>query len=254
MKKALARHAQILRKRWLRLRSTFQWLGPRQAQYHGYAFDLWHPRMYPEARYSLLFGTYEAPEIDMIKRRLTPSDRVIEIGAGLGATSLVISGVVGCEQMRVYEADPKTKALAEHNFALNERPIDIRHAALWSGPDRPDAMQFYSSPRLSGSSLFKRSDEVEEVRTPTADLAEALSEFGATALVLDIEGGEIDLLGRAENLATVSTILMETHERVVGAEAHNGMLAHLRALGFEIDETIGKGLFLALTRRAPTAA
>jgi hypothetical protein len=82
----------------------------------------------------------------------------------------------------------------------------------------------------------------------TLDFEQIIGEFDATALVLDIEGSEYDLLMNAAGFGSLKTILMETHVRVIGTEKNTAMLDRLTQAGFEIAESTANGAFLALKR------
>lgn len=223
-------------------------LARKSTRLYGHKFDLRHPRVTDGVRDALLKGTYEKPEVEMIKRRIEPSDRVLEIGTGIGATALVISDIVGVERLWSFEADPRTLELARRNFQLNGKKIASEHAALWSGTDRPEIIEFSSNENLSSSSLIRRSGTQTIVNTPTRDLDKTLKQHCASAIVLDIEGGEIELLGKNSELAGVRKILMETHVRIVGTDANNRMMNRLLDLDFHIVESVRDGGFLALER------
>ncbi|HIE83663.1 MAG TPA: FkbM family methyltransferase [Dehalococcoidia bacterium] len=251
MRKRIREWKDRLKKYRLSLEERYPMIARRTTRLYGHKFDLRHPRVADGVRQALLKRTYEKPEVEMIQRYLVPSDRVVEIGTGIGATALVISDIVGSDHIVSFEADPRTIELAQRNFELNAKPIVIEHAALWSGPNRPETLEFSCNTNLSSSSLIRRSGTEFVVAIPTRDLEETLKHYSASALVLDIEGGEIDLLGHHSNLAGVRKILMETHARIVGDAANSEMLDCLRQIGFHVVESVRDGRFLALERESP---
>ena len=89
--------------------------------------------------------------------------------------------------------------------------------------------------------------EVEFV-VETLDFEKTLREFGATALVLDIEGSEVDLLTNAMEFGAVKTIVMETHPAFVGNDNIRSMLERLERAGFRIAEHTSGGAVVALRR------
>jgi len=54
----------------------------------------------------------------------------------------------------------------------------------------------------------------------------------ATLLIVDVEGAESELFDRA-HLPTVSRIILELHERVIGPAGAGRVRATLSAMGFE---------------------
>lgn len=82
------------------------------------------------------------------------------------------------------------------------------------------------------------------VEIPVLDFAEACE--GASYLIVDIEGGEVDLL--AGELPGVRAICVECHPRVVTPQAITAMLASLFQQGFALDLALSQGPVLYLQR------
>ncbi len=216
--------------------------------FYGNKFDLNHPRMIDGIRSALEKGTYESREIQLIDRFVRPDDRVVELGACLGATSLFLFDRVGEDGLIVFEADPRNLEMAQHNFRLNKKPVRCEHAVLWSGQDRPETIAFGSNENPSSSSLLDRDGQVVMVEVKTHQFETALRDHKATAIVLDIEGGEIDLFNNAIDLDGIRLILLETHARFTGTSANEKMIDGLKNRGFSIVESLRDGDFLALER------
>ncbi len=81
-------------------------------------FNHSHPRMTRDLTRALHYGSYELPEIELIKRQIKPNDRVIELGVGIGATSLILYDLVGPENLCVFDADKRTIGMAKRNLEL----------------------------------------------------------------------------------------------------------------------------------------
>lgn len=214
---------------------------------YGNLFDMRHPRMIDGIRDALIRGTYEGREVGMIERHIKSDDRVLELGACIGATSLVLYDKVGRDALIVYEADLRNLEMAKNNFRINRKPVCCENAVLWSGPDRPDAITFSSNENPSSSSLIERAGTDQTVKVQTKDFDTALAEHSASVLVLDIEGGEIDLFAKAGDMPGLRMIMLEAHERVVGKEANEAMLAGLEKRGFNIIEDVGRK-YIVLSR------
>ncbi len=219
-------------------------------RFHGNLFDLRHPRMIDGIQQALEKGTYEWREIAMIDRHVRQDDRVVELGACLGATSMFLYDRVGKDGLVVFEADPRNLEMARHNFKLNRKNVHCENAILWSGPNRPDTVSFGSNENPSSSSLLDREGNEVTFEIQTKDFETALAEHQATVIVLDIEGGEIDLFNNAGDLSGIRVIIMEAHERVVGEEANEAMLDGLKARKFEISENLSNK-YIVLTRAQP---
>jgi len=217
---------------------------------HGNLFDMSHSRMTRQLIKALHYGSYELPEINMIKRHIKPNDRVIELGVGIGATSMVLCDLVGSESLCVFDVDERNISLAKRNFELSGKQITCQYFALTSGPDQPRTIRIASSanPTSSAAADLNRSDQESENEVATLDFEHVIGEFEATALVMDIEGSEYDLLMKADGFASLKTIIMETHARHIGTEKNIAMLNRLTQAGFEVAESTADGEVLALRR------
>ena len=182
----------------------------------------------------ILLGDYEGREARMLRMFLAPGDRVLELGAGLGFIGLLCARTVGGANVHSFEANPTMEPIIRDNYALN-------------GPDTPNLTIGLLSPEpgaeaggeavLHVPDLFWASSMTpmaggKAVRTPRYSLAERIAALQPTFLVMDIEGGEIDVVTALEP-GPLRKIAMELHPEITGQAAIDAMTAHLRGLGFE---------------------
>jgi hypothetical protein len=85
------------------------------------------------------------------------------------------------------------------------------------------------------------------IDVPILCLEHEIAAHRANVLIIDIEGGEIDLLDRAD-LSPIRLIIMETHYWAVGAEATDKMIRRLIYQGFDIDVSISRDGVVVLRR------
>ena len=177
---------------------------------------------------------YEGDEIAGAMRVVTASDRVLEMGAGLGVVGAVMA--LNCKPERIvsFEANPNMiphiRALYDLNN-LTDR-IEVRNEVLISAPDRPAEMTFYLRNSFLGSSLIDVENRATRpVAIPTADFAAVRADLNPTVLVLDIEGGELDLLRHAD-LTGIRAIVIEFHPEAYGREGMQECKQILRDAGF----------------------
>lgn len=184
---------------------------------------------------------YEGREREILVNVVEPGDRILEIGTAIGVISMTAAAIAGPENVMTFEANPYIVADARRNFAYNGMgAITARNAVLynrarWAGPS--DQAAFHVSRDFWASRLFVSdtdTDIVEVVQVPTASLEDAIAEHGATFLICDIEGGEIDLLTEAD-LTGIRKILLETHYWSVGEAATSKLIRKLVLDGFDID-------------------
>jgi FkbM family methyltransferase len=204
----------------------------------GLMLDADDPR-FASALDALRRGAFEVREVRLARTLLKRGQRVIELGTGTGYVAMQAARVVGAENMFCYEANLDNAALARRHFEANGMAITLTHGVLAPRallpPGAPKAVTFYLSGSLVSSALkpdgMRRPRPVE---VPRLCLEDEIARHGATALIADIEGGEVELLGQAD-LAGIETILMETHYRKAGVRATNDMIAGLIAQGFRLD-------------------
>src|SRR3989442_15966892 len=76
----------------------------------------------------------------------------------------------------------------------------------------------FRSEDLWASSVLRPGGKVRPVEVPVKALSEIVQLVRATLLIVDVEGAESELFDRA-HLPTVSRIILELHERVIGTPA-----------------------------------
>ncbi|MEM9107707.1 MAG: FkbM family methyltransferase, partial [Pseudomonadota bacterium] len=194
------------------------------------------PEIVPKGiRKQLLQKDYETPELKLVRLGITAQDRVLEIGAGIGFVGIACAKICGQDNILSYEPNPKMKPVIEANYSLNGMRPNLRSkvVAVTSGE-----LEFFFSEHVLSSSLVDRKQG-----TPTRVEADAISavvdEFRPTAIVMDAEGAEIDLLPECD-LTNVSTIAIEMHPHIVGAPAISELRAHLGEHGFAETKRLGK--------------
>ncbi len=77
----------------------------------------------PEDRLSLsVFGAYEVPETDLVKKEIRNGMTVVDIGANIGYYTLLFSGLVGKSgRVFAFEPDPANFYLLQKNANENKR-------------------------------------------------------------------------------------------------------------------------------------
>jgi FkbM family methyltransferase len=173
---------------------------------------------------SLYRGGYEAAEVDIIRRTLAPEDRVLEIGGGIGFVAIVAARTVRrSDAVLIVEANSQIIPLMRRNFRLNGVWPVVRNAVL--GQDDRTEVSFYLHRDFWASSLTA-CDGARETTVPQQDVRRVLTEFRPTYLIVDIEGGEIDLFNELE-LDGVEKICLEIHPARTGRAAVDALFANL---------------------------
>jgi len=201
------------------------------------------PKLVPKAvRRSIIKGSHEQYERQLVTRYLSPSDRVLEIGAASGLVTLVCARQCGAANVVAYEANPVMEPLIRKNFELNGwQPNLVMRAVTVDGGD----VQFFASDNVYSSSVIDRSETVagRKITVPSDPFQHVLDKVRPTTVVMDVEGAEIALLANVQ-LEGVCRIIVEVHPHITGADAVQAMTDSLSRQGFTVRETAHKTLLL----------
>lgn len=182
---------------------------------------------------------YEGQEIAGALYVVTGEDTVLEIGSGIGIVGAVIAHNAKPQWVHSYEANPGLIPIIRELYDLNQLGewISVRNEILIASPDRPATMPFHVRNSYLGSSLLnpgKRPSTVVDV--PTASFQAVCSELRPTVLIMDIEGGELDILRHAD-LSAFRAIVLEFHPEAYGVEGMRECKRILGDAGFDrVDE------------------
>ena len=207
-------------------------VSPRRARLHGIAIEVPRALDAPIKR-ALFAGTYEQRKIAQLRTKVEPNDVFIDLGAGLGLTALFAATMVGDDKVVAVEADPRTAAMANANFASNGRTIELLEGAVVAGGD--DSVAFYPNETFGASACFPRAGGIEAIRVPRLDLGNLLRERRATVVNVDVEGAEHDILTAIEDFAAVRVLLVRIHEQAIGYPRSVALVRWLFDHGFAFD-------------------
>lgn len=177
---------------------------------------------------------YEGQEIAGALHVTGRNDTVLEIGAGIGLVGAVIAVNARPGAVRAYEANPDLIPAIEALYAANDLngTIAVHNAVLVSAADRPATMAFHIHNSYLGSSLIGNAARAQRtVDIPTASFAEVCADLSPTVLIMDIEGGELDLLRHAD-LSGFRAVVVEFHPSAYGVEGMRACKSILREAGF----------------------
>jgi len=177
---------------------------------------------------------YEGLEMDGALHVVRPDDVVLEIGAGIGLVGAVIAAKARPRAVHSYEANPELIPAIEALYAVNGLDnIAVRNAVLVSAPERPETMTFHLHSSYLGSSLIEpERRKSRAVAVPTESFAEVCARVKPTVLVMDIEGGEQEILRHAD-LSGFRAMVLEFHPKAYGVGGMRECKNILRDAGFE---------------------
>ncbi len=197
---------------------------------------------------ALRSGSYEIGERSCSGKVFCAGDRVLEVGASIGAVSMVLASIVGDENYIGFEANPELMPDALENFRNNGLSLNYHSAILRNrvrgGSGEP--VSFYINRDFWISALTPSGNTVREIKVPVLCLEDEIAKFEANALMMDIEGAEADLLLYAD-LTGINKIFMELHYWPSRYKA-NQMMRYLILEGFSVDYENTWGANVALHR------
>lgn len=197
----------------------------------GVRLPLKHPAITPPILKDIFFGVYESKEAELVGKRIAADDVVMEIGAGIGFLSALAAKITGSERVFAYEANPQLMDVIKHVHVLNQVSPTVSNVLLGDGEDE---RTFWLEKDYWASSLIQGSPDATPIQVRQIDLNREIERIQPTFLILDIEGGEYELLRHAR-LDPVRKIVIEVHPHVLGYHRISEMLGWLFAAGFALD-------------------
>jgi len=200
--------------------------------------------MSPQVERTVSRGRYERDELRLIEQLLSPGDVVLEVGAGLGLLSAYCAKRLGSSRVFAYEANPDLEACIRDTYSLNHVQPTLEMCAVGAHAGK---VTLYRDKDLWASSVLRPRGSVRPVEVPVKALSEIVQLVRPTLLIVDAEGAESELFDRA-HLPTVTRIVLELHERVIGTVSAGRVRSTLVAIGFEEMPELSACEHLALRR------
>ena len=185
--------------------------------------------MSPRVERAVSRGLYEQDELRLIGEVLSPGDVVLEVGAGIGLVSAYCAKRIGSSRVFAYEANPDLEPRIRETYSLNQVRPTLEMCAVGAQAGK---VTLYRGRHLWSSSILRPTGSVRPVEVPVKALSEIARDIRPTLLIVDVEGAEGELFDRA-HLPTVTRIIVELHERVIGTTNAARVRSRLTAIGFE---------------------
>lgn len=188
----------------------------------------------------LMAGRHTIHERALVVDRLRHDDVVMELGGGIGMVSIACAKAIGSERVHSYEANPELETLIRDNYELNGVTPQLNMTTLG---ERSGTRTFHLAERFSHSSAQLAGEGTRAVQVPVASANDHLADTGATVLIVDIQGGEVEFFDFAE-LSGVRLLLVELHPFIIGLAGVRSVRTKLRTLGFEVVDRASTTLLL----------
>ena len=193
---------------------------------------------------------YEGQEIKAALHLVKEGDTVLELGAGIGVVSGVIAHKCKPKTVVSYEANPSLIPHIRELHKINNLTTvnTVRNKVLISAPDAPETMQFFVHKSYLGSTLVGEAiNAANSVDIEVDKFNSVVEELKPDVLVMDIEGGELELLRHA-NLSGFRSVVIEFHPKIYGVPAMRECKNYLRAAGLSPVGEFSTRLVWAATR------
>lgn len=186
-------------------------------------------------RTSWLRRSYEPDELDSVQRYLRPDDRVLELGSGCGVITAAAAKITTKGTVLAYEPNDALGPSITAVLAANGVAAEVRHAMV---ARRDGTSTFFIATDFRGSSSFSAggggAPAAREVQVQVHAFDRIAAEFRPTALLLDVQGTEYELLGASAPDLPMSVRLVgvELHPHIIGEAAAEEIVANLKRQAF----------------------
>jgi FkbM family methyltransferase len=187
--------------------------------FHGLNINTKSSHVNASTKAMLFWGMYESAEVRFIKKYLTATDNVIELGASLGVVSSIIGSTIGDEGNCIsVEANPNLIPIINDNLQANKiSNVQVINVAIdYSNNTNGYSVFNISDDHLSSSiqASTKKTTPVEVISSKLDAIAGLLNVKKPT-LISDIEGAEIGFILNEKNLSThFKNVIIELHDAV----------------------------------------
>lgn len=199
---------------------------------------------------------HEAEERHVIRQRLRSTDIVLELGSGMGIVTTTCCQIAGSDSVFTFEANPKMEEVLRKNFDLNHVSPHLTMAMI-SAAEGTDEFhvsdKFLLSSRYESATRVSRA-HVECTTVPTVSLQNVIKKVRPTFLVVDIEGGELELLNTSIDFSSVERMCIEFHPHIIGDAECGKIIDALVRQGFYVSVEWSTGPVLYLERSLPAVA
>jgi FkbM family methyltransferase len=189
----------------------------------------------------LCFGDYEAAEVGMVSDRIKKEDVVLEFGGGLGLVSTLCAQRTSSEQVFCYEANPAMIQVIKNTYRANGVSPSLTHGLLGT---TDGATELYVGEHFYGASAISFRG-AKKVQVPSFEINQVIRRLRPTFLIMDIEGGESELVPVVD-FSGIRKVIIELHPGRIGVEGVRRVRQCLTNAGFSVDAGLSeeKVLFL----------
>jgi FkbM family methyltransferase len=174
-------------------------------------------------------GTYEAHEAALLGGLIQHGEVILEIGAGCGLISTICAKNPYTSVVECVEANPNLIDMIKMTHSLNSVKVAVHNEVLAKSDGETD---FFVHPDFwaSGTHSFLGTS----IKVRTTSFQKRLNELRPTMLVVDIEGGEVEIFDDVD-LTGVRKIMVELHQPTIGRRGMKKVFDVLSKQNFHYD-------------------
>jgi FkbM family methyltransferase len=188
----------------------------------------------PAIHRAIIEGRFEAAESCQIPAIVRPGDRVLEIGAGIGFISTLLSRERRVSRVVAVEANPFLMDYMTLLHSCNRVRKVRRVNAVLTNETAKSATFYLRRDFWMGSLSPAPNPYVGTVEVPALNLDVLLREERIDLIVCDVEGAETELFEGAD-LSGVDRIFLEMHDHVTGLSGVRRLFTTMTQHGFVYD-------------------
>ena len=181
-----------------------------------------------------LTGKHEKNERKLVKKYIKKNDRVLELGACIGVVSITTNRILD-DKTKQISVEPNVEMIKylEKNRDINNGKFIIENSIVTLEKE----IDFFSGESSFLSSSTKGNGKLMKIKGTTIEELEK-KYFKFTALVMDIEGGELDLFRNFDFSKTeIKKIIWETHGNgILTSEELNECYDLLKKYGYRFSD------------------
>lgn len=180
------------------------------------------------------FNSYEEEEVRHLAKHLQPDAKVLELGACLGYVSCLTNTLLNDKSKHVVlEANPNLIPSIELNKKENKCSFHVENMVI----SKSDANDFYMHKLIVGGSSKRKTGNKITVKGIDFNTLILKYGFNFDTLIMDIEGGELDLLRNfQDDISRFKKIFVELHPfaNILTQQESQECEEILTSLGFKI--------------------
>ena len=196
-------------------------------------------------------GFYEHDECSLLKKYLGEEDTVVEIGAGIGLTSAIVSKKT--KESTHIEANGDLVSIIKINILLNANNNGnhkIIEAAVTAEDMADTVISLHKSQNFWNAALVERDIHGEKVNQKSLYFGNLIEDKKPNFLIMDVEGYELEIVTKNQIPEYIAKLMLEIHPKAIGESGVNACIAILEKQGFsKIDES-GNSVMMTRTNKA----